>query len=91
MLVGFYIYFDILLKMSSRKFSQFNILNTLIILALILVYGKCLSEKYSFANQTKRQMVIEDQIQNLLHKVSNKTIAILTNPTSTDSYMQPLF
>jgi uncharacterized protein YbbC (DUF1343 family) len=58
---------------------------------LILAILFLLALSANAATQTKRQMVIEDQIQHLLTVVSNKTIAILTNPTSIDSTMRPLF
>jgi uncharacterized protein YbbC (DUF1343 family) len=56
----------------------------ILLICLIIALCRC-------ANQTKRQIVIEDQIQHLLSVVTNKTIAILTNPTSIDSTMRPLF
>jgi uncharacterized protein YbbC (DUF1343 family) len=56
----------------------------ILLICLLIGLSRC-------ANQTKRQMVIEDQIQHLLSVVTNKTIAILTNPTSIDSTMRPLF
>jgi len=62
-------------------------------MALILLIVNCQSHDplKLKAGQTLRQIVIEDQITNLLQVVSNKTIAILTNPTSIDSTMRPLF
>lgn len=67
--------------------------NTFVLIALIiLVLGcQCSDKQMPKGSQTLRQIVIEDQIANLLQVVSNKTIAILTNPTSIDSTMRPLF
>jgi uncharacterized protein YbbC (DUF1343 family) len=40
---------------------------------------------------TLRESVIEQQLTELLQKIRNKTVAMLTNPTSVDGKMQPLF
>jgi uncharacterized protein YbbC (DUF1343 family) len=40
---------------------------------------------------TLRETVIESQLNQLIQKISNKTIAMLTNPTSVDGKMRPLF
>lgn len=61
------------------------------VLTLIVIGCQCQLESNLKASQTLRQIVIEDQIANLLQVVSNKTIAILTNPTSIDSTLRPLF
>lgn len=63
----------------------------LMVLVLLVVNCQCNNSSKLKASQTLRQIVIEDQITNLLQVVSNKTIAILTNPTSIDSTMRPLF
>ena len=42
-------------------------------------------------SQSDRQNSIEHQLTTLFFKISNKTIAMLTNPTSVDSNMRPLF
>lgn len=67
--------------------------NIFVLMALFLIILGCqcnVSSKPK-ANQTLRQIVIEEQIVNLLQVLSNKTIAMLTNPTSIDSTMRPLF
>lgn len=60
-------------------------------LVFLVVNCQCNDPSKLKAGLTLRQIVIEDQITNLLQVVSNKTIAILTNPTSIDSTMRPLF
>jgi uncharacterized protein YbbC (DUF1343 family) len=40
---------------------------------------------------TLRETVIESQLGELMQKIRNKTVAMLTNPTSVDGKMQPLF
>jgi len=40
---------------------------------------------------TEREAVIEGQLSELMEKIRGKTVAMLTNPTSVDGKMQPLF
>ena len=40
---------------------------------------------------TERETVIERQLTELMEKIRGKTVAMLTNPTSVDGKMQPLF
>lgn len=45
----------------------------------------------SVCTATLREMVIDGQLAELLDKIKGKTVAMLTNPTSVDGKMQPLF
>lgn len=40
---------------------------------------------------TVRETVIEMQLNELMQKIKGKTVAMLTNPTSVDGKMRPLF
>lgn len=40
---------------------------------------------------TERETVIDKQLAELMQKIRGKTVAMLTNPTSVDGQMQPLF
>ena len=40
---------------------------------------------------TDRETVIDRQLVELMEKIRGKTVAMLTNPTSVDGKMQPLF
>lgn len=40
---------------------------------------------------TERETVIEGQLIELMEKIRGKSVAMLTNPTSVDGQMQPLF
>jgi uncharacterized protein YbbC (DUF1343 family) len=43
------------------------------------------------SSATLRESVIEQQLSELMLKIQGKTVAMLTNPTSVDGRMQPLF
>lgn len=45
----------------------------------------------SISAATLREKVIDLQLDELLQKIKGKTVAMLTNPTSVDGKMQPLF
>lgn len=55
--------------------------NTLILILVLL----------ALASSTVRENVIEQQLRELMLKIKGKTVAMLTNPTSVDAQMQPLF
>lgn len=40
---------------------------------------------------TLRETVIESQLNELMQKIKDKNVAMLTNPTSVDGKMRPLF
>jgi outer membrane lipoprotein-sorting protein len=40
---------------------------------------------------TLRENVIESQLNELMQKIKDKTVVMLTNPTSVDGKMRPLF
>lgn len=48
----------------------------------------CLFSVYA---ATLRETVIEGQLSELMQKIKGKTVVMLTNPTSVDGKMQPLF
>ena len=48
----------------------------------------CLSYVYA---ATLRETVIEGQLAEIMQKIKDKTVVMLTNPTSVDGKMQPLF
>lgn len=45
----------------------------------------------ALTNATLREDVLEQQLADLMAKIKGKTVAMLTNPTSVDGKMQPLF
>ena len=54
-----------------------------VIVVAVLIASACAA--------TLREKVIDAQLSELLQKIKGKTVAMLTNPTSVDGKMQPLF
>lgn len=57
-----------------------------IILAFLLLLSLALVNA-----TTLRENVIESQLSELMQKIKDKTVVMLTNPTSVDGKMRPLF
>ena len=55
-------------------------------ISLLLLLCLCLP-----ISATERDDVIEAQLYQLMDNIKGKTVAMLTNPTSVDGKMQPLF
>ena len=54
----------------------------------LLILLICLSNVFA---ATLRETVIEGQLAELMQKIKDKTVVMLTNPTSVDGKMKPLF
>ena len=54
----------------------------------LLILLICLSNIFA---ATLRETVIEGQLAELMQKIKDKTVVMLTNPTSVDGKMKPLF
>lgn len=77
--------------MVLKQRTGLRMLVLIILVVLAVNLSECSVSQERSANGSKREMVIEEQIQHLLTVIENKSIAILTNPTSIDGKMRPLF